>query len=220
MGQKVDPRWLRAWVTKSWASEWFAKTKAQSSEFFVQDIKMRNFVEKEFVRVWISKVVVRKTHNEWEVIIFTSKTAQILGKDGEKLKAFETKFAKKFGQWYKITLKEIRVPELSAKIIAEFAASQIEARMPYRKVGKSVLEKVMQKWATGVKIMIAGRLWGTDIARSEKFIEWRVSLQTFRADIDYHYTTAMTKYGIIGIKVWISKGEIFAKKGKTKTKEL
>ncbi|HMT27148.1 MAG TPA: 30S ribosomal protein S3, partial [Candidatus Absconditabacterales bacterium] len=141
-------------------------------------------------------------------------------KDGEKLKAFETKFAKKFGPGYKITLKEIRVPELSAKIIAEFAASQIEARMPYRKVGKSVLEKVMQKGATGVKIMIAGRLGGTDIARSEKFIEGRVSLQTFRADIDYHYTTAMTKYGIIGIKVWISKGEIFTKKGKAKSKEL
>lgn len=105
-------------------------------------------------------------------------------------------------------MKEIKVPELSAKIMAEFAAIQIEGRMPYRKIAKSVLQKVMEKGAQGVKFQIGGRLGGADISRAEKFIDGRLPLQTLRSDIDYHYTTALTKYGILGIKVWICKGDI------------
>lgn len=211
MWQKVDPRGLRVWVTKSRASERIAKNKAQSSDFFVEDINLRKEVELAFPRVGISKTVIRKTDKEWEVILFTAKAGVIMGKDWAKLKKFQDHLVKKYNKDYKVILKEIKLPELSAKIMAEFVATQIEWRIPFRKVAKNLLEKVMTKWASWIKVQIAWRLWWTDIARSEKFIEGRVPLQTLRADIDYHYTIAMTKYWVIWVKVWICKWEMFAK---------
>lgn len=211
MGQKIDPRGFRAGITKARSAEWFAKTKSQGAQFFVEDIKIRNLVEETFKRAGIAKVVIRKTDKEGEVIIFTAKPALILGKDGAKLEAFSTMLTKKFGREFKVALKDVRLPELSAKIMGEFAASQIEARMPFRRVAKSLLQKVMEKGAVGIKVQVSGRLGGVDLSRTEKFSEGRVSLQTLRSDIDYHYTTALTKYGIIGIKVWISKGDTLVK---------
>jgi len=211
MGQKVDPRGFRAGITKAWSSEWFAKSKSQSAQFFVEDIKIRNLVEDTFKRAGIAKTVIRKTDKEGEVIIFTAKPALILGKEGAKLDAFTKLLQKKFGREFKVALKDVRLPELSAKIMGEFAAQQIEARMPFRRVAKTLLQKVMEKGATGIKVQVSGRLGGVDLSRSEKFSEGRVSLQTLRSDIDYHYTTALTKYGIIGIKVRISKGDILVK---------
>lgn len=211
MGQKVHPGGFRAGITKAWSSEWFGKTKSQGAEFFVEDIKIRNLVEDTFKRAGIAKVVIRKTEKEGEVIIFTAKPAVILGKDGAKLDSFTKLLQKSFGREFKVALKDVKLPELSAKIMGEFAASQIEARMPFRRVAKTLLQKVMEKGATGIKVQVSGRLGGVDLSRSEKFSEGRVSLQTLRADIDYHYTTALTKYGIIGVKVWISKGDILVK---------
>ncbi len=205
MWQKANPIWMRVWIMKSWPSEWFAKTKQQSSDFFVEDIQIRNLVEKEFPRAWIAKVVIRKTDKECEVIIFSAKVWQLMGKDWEKIKNFEKKLANKFGKEFKVNLKDVRNPELSAKIMGEFIASQLENRMPYRKVAKNVMQKVMKKWAKGIKIQIWGRLNWADMARSEMFIDGRVSLQTFRNDIDYHYLQAMTKYWVLGVKVWIEK---------------
>jgi small subunit ribosomal protein S3 len=191
-----------------WVSEWFGKTRAQAAQFFVEDIKLREFVEVFYARVGISKTLIRKTEKECEIIIFTAKPAAILGKEGQKLKEFEAALLKKFKKQVKVQVKEIKVPELSAKIMSEFAAMQIEGRTPYRKVAKSILQKVMEKGAQGVKFQIGGRLAGADISRAEKFIDGRLPLQTLKADIDYHYTTALTKYGILGIKVWICKGEL------------
>ena len=191
---------MRVGIMKSRPSEWFAKTRRLSADFFVEDIKVRDFLEKKLARSGVAKVVIRKTLKEGEIILFASKVGVIMGKNGEKIKALEEELTKKFGKPFKITIKEVRTPELSAKI-----ASQLEARMPYRKVVKQVLSRVMEKGASGIKIQIGGRLGGTDIARSEKFIDGRVSLQTFRSDIDYHYLQAMTKYGVLGIKVWIEK---------------
>jgi small subunit ribosomal protein S3 len=131
----------------------------------------------------------------------------VIGKDGEKLEKFEKALKKAVGRAFKVTVKDVKVPELSAKIMAEFAAIQLENRMPYRRVAKSVLQKVMEKGAIGVKIQVGGRLGGVDLSRSEKFSDGRIPLQTIRADVDYHYTTALTKYGILGIKVWVCKGE-------------
>jgi small subunit ribosomal protein S3 len=178
---------------------------------FTQDIQIRHAVEAEFKRCGLAKVVIRKTDKECEVIIFTAKPALILGKEGKKLEEFQKKLIKKFGGEFKISLKDVRLPELSAKIMGEFAAQQLEARMPFRRGAKSILQKVMEKGATGVKVQVSGRLGGVDLSRSEKFSQGRVSLQTLRADIDYHVTTALTKYGILGIKIWISKGDIIAK---------
>ncbi len=211
MGQKADPRGLRVGVTKSRSSEWFAKTKRQWAQFFVQDIKVRNFVEDSYKRSGIAKIVIRQTDKECEIIIFTAKPALILGKEGKKLEEFQAKLVKKFGGEFKVVLKDVRLPELSAKIMGEYAASQLEARMPFRRVAKTILQKVMEKWAIGVKIQVSGRLGGVDLSRSEKFSQGRVSLQTLRSDIDYHVTTALTKYWILGIKIWISRWDIITK---------
>ena len=205
---------MRVGIMKSRPAEWFAKTRRISADFFVEDIKVRDYLDKKLARSGVAKVVIRKTLKEGEIIIFASKVGVIMGKNGEKIKALEEDLTKKFGKPFKITIKEVRVPELSAKIMAEYISSQLESRMPYRKVVKNVLSRVMEKGASG-------RLGGTDIARSEKFIDGRVSLQTFISDIDYHYMQAMTKYGVLGIKVWIEKGVLSGNKKKTrKTQNL
>lgn len=219
MGQKVDPRWFRIWVTKSWPCEWYAKSKKQSGIFVVEDIKLRNYVEKYYKNSWIAKVVIRKTDKEAEVIIFTAKPALLIGKEWKKLQDFQTDIEKRFEKKFKIIVKEIKVPEHSAKIMAEFAAEQLEKRVPYRRVAKSVMQKVMEKWWTWIKIQVWGRLWWVDLSRTEKFIDWRVPLQTLRSDIDYHYTTALTKYWILWIKVWIYKGDVYSKTSKAKSEK-
>jgi len=211
---------MRVGIIKSRPSEWFAKSKKQSWDFFVEDIKIRRLIEKVYPKSWIAKVVIRKTIAIGEIIIFTSKVGVIMGKDGIKIKEFESLLKKKFGKEFKVILKEVRVPELSAKIMAEFAATQIENRMPFRRVCKNIVQKVMEKWAEGVKIQVWWRLGGADIARTEKFSEWRVSLQTFRKDIDYHYCAAITKYGVIGIKVRVGKWTIYNNKKKKKVINL
>jgi small subunit ribosomal protein S3 len=204
-------------VTKSRSSEWFAKTRRQGAQFFVQDMQVRKFVEENYKRSGIAKIVIRKTDKECEIIIFTAKPALILGKEGKKLEDFQKKLVKKFGGEFKVVLKDVRLPELSAKIMGEFAAQQLEARMPFRRVAKTLLQKVMEKGATGIKVQISGRLGGVDLSRSEKFSQGRVSLQTLRSDIDYHVTTALTKYGILGIKIWISKGDVVTKSASSKS---
>ncbi len=209
MWQKVHPTGFRTGVTKSWQSEWFAKSKQDNKALFIEDIKVRTHVDAYYARKWVAKIVIRKTMQEGEIILFSSKPAVILGKDGITLKTLEDQLKAKFNKVFKVSVKEVRVPELSAKIMAEFVASQIEGRTPYRRVAKQLLDTVMQKWALGIKIQVGGRLNGADISRAEKFIKGRIPLQTLRADIDYWYTTAMTKYGILGIKVWICKGEVF-----------
>lgn len=211
MWQKVNPIGMRVGIVKSWPCEWFGKTKRAGADFFVEDIKIRNYVDTQFPRSGISKVVIRKTAKEGEIIVFTSKVGVLMGKNGAKIKEIEDSLKKQFDKDFKLTVKEVKNPELSAKIMAEFIASQLEARMPFRKVAKNVLQKVMEKGAQGVKIQIGGRLGGTDIARTEKFINGRVSLQTFRSDIDYCHLQAMTKYGVLGVKVWIQKGVLNTK---------
>ena len=207
---------MRVGIMKSWPSEWFAKTRRQGADFFIEDIKIRNFIDTSFPRAGISKVVIRKTQKEGEIILFATKVGVLMGKNGEKIKSVEKKLKDLFNKDFKINVKEVRVPELSARVMAEFIATQIENRMPYRKVIKNTVSKIMEKGADGVKVQIGGRLNGTDIARSEHFIDGRVSLQTFRSDIDYHYLQAMTKYGVLGIKVWIQKGTQYSSVKKNK----
>ncbi len=216
MWQKANPVGMRVGIVKSWPCEWFWKTRALGSDFFVEDIKIRKFIEKSFPKTGISKIVIRKTNKEGEIIIFTSKVGILMGKQGAKVKEFEDDLKKKFNKDFKVVIKEVRNPELSAKIMAEFICSQLEARMPYRKVAKNVIQKVMEKWAAGIKIQIWWRLWWTDIARTEKFIDWRVSLQTFRSDIDYCHLQAKTKYGVLWVRVRLQKGVLNTKSSNTK----
>lgn len=216
MWQKVNPVGMRVGIMKSWPAEWFAKNKKESADFFVEDIQIRRFIEEKYPKAGIAKVVIRKTWKEGELIIFTSKIGVLMWKQWEKIKEFEVALAKKFGKPFKVTIKEVKIPEFSAKVMAEFIAQQLEARMPYRKVAKNVIQKVMERWASGIKVQVGWRLGWTDIARTEKFIEGRVSLQTFRSDIDYYYLQAMTKYGVLGVKVWIEKWTVFIPKKKSK----
>ena len=138
---------MRVGIVKSWPCEWFGKTKRAGADFFVEDIKIRNYVDTQFPRSGISKVVIRKTAKEGEIIVFTSKVGVLMGKNGAKVKEFEDELKKRFDKEFKLTVKEVKNPELSAKIMAEFVASQLEARMPFRKVAKNVLQKVMEKGA-------------------------------------------------------------------------
>lgn len=220
MGQKVNPIGMRVGIVKSWPCEWFWKTKRGGADFFVEDIKMRDFIEKTFPRSGIAKVIIRKTLKEGEIIIFTSKIGVIMWKQWAKLKEFEDEIKAKFKKDIKVVIKEVKIPELSAKVMAEFMAQQLEARMPFRKVAKNVLQKIMEKWALGAKIQVGWRLGWTDIARTEKFIQGRVSLQTFRSDIDYFSLQAMTKYGVLGVKVWIEKWVLNNKASVQKKVEL
>ena len=212
MWQKVNPVWMRVGSMKSWPCEWFAKTKTQWADFFVEDIKIRNFIEKKYPQTGIAKVIIRKTQKECELIIFTSKVWVLMGKQWANIKDLETELERKFHKKFKVNVKEVKVPEFSAKVMAEFISNQLENRMPYRKVAKNVLQKVMQKWANWIKISVGWRLNWAEIARAEKFIDGRVSLQTFRSDIDYHYMQAMTKYGVLWVKVWIEKWTLYNKK--------
>ena len=212
MWQKVNPIWMRVGIMKSRPSEWFAKTKLQWADFFVEDIKIRNFIEKKYSQSGIAKIIIRKTSKECEVIIFANKVWVLMWKQWENIKDMENELNKKWGKKFIVSVKEVRVPEFSAKIMAEFISNQLENRIPYRKVAKNVLQKVTQKGANGIKISIGGRLNWADIARTEKFIDGRVSLQTFRSDIDYHEMQAMTKYWVLGVKVWIEKWTLYNKK--------
>lgn len=205
MWRKHQPIWMRVGITKWWFSERFGKSKKQAGSLFIRDIELRNYIDTFFGRASIAKVILRQAEDDVELIIFTAKPGLLMGKDGDKIKSFDASIKKKFNVSSVTTIKSVKIPELSAAVMAENMAMQLERRMPYRRVAKQILEKVREKWALGIKIQIAWRLWGSDMSRTEKFIDWRVPLQTFRADIDYKYTIAHTKYGVVGIKVWIAK---------------
>jgi len=212
MWQKVDPRGFRTGIVKGWISEYFAPTKAKSVKYMVQDLKVRNLTDKFYKYCGVSKVVFRKgetaENTKNDILIFTAKPALVLGKDGKKLEEYKVLLKKTFGEDFDVIVKELSKPESSAKVMADHVTQQLERRMPYRRVIKTVIEKVMSKWLKGIKIQIAWRLNGAEMARGETFKEGRIPLQTLRADVDYHYTTALTKYGILGIKVWIYKWDI------------
>jgi len=208
MWQKVDPRGFRTGVVKGWISEYFAPTKQKSVEYMVQDLKVRNLTDKFYKYCGVSKVVFRKGEGKNDILIFTAKPALVLGKDGKKLEEYKSLLKKTFKEEFDVIVKELSKPESSAKVMADHVTQQLERRMPYRRVIKSVIEKVVSKGIKWIKIQIAWRLNGAEMARGETFKEGRIPLQTLRADIDYHYTTALTKYGILGVKVWIYKWDI------------
>lgn len=212
MGQKSHPIGFRVWIYKSWTSEWIADSSTKSQSFFVEDIQARKMIEAFYKRSWIAKIVLRRNENAVEVLLFTWKVWLIMGKKGEKVQKIEKKLQQKFNKKYTISVKTIKTPETSARIMAEHIATKIEWRMPFRRVAKWALQQIMKKWVIGAKIQIKGRLWGVDIARTEKFSEGRIPLQTLRTDVDYYYEPSRTKYWVIWVKVWIAKENIYDKK--------
>ncbi|MFH1460974.1 MAG: 30S ribosomal protein S3 [Patescibacteria group bacterium] len=216
MGRKVHPFIFRIGSTNNWASRWFNKKNYRN--LLRQDIKLRSFIIKKLEKAGVSSVEIERSANSINVIVKTARPGLVIGRGGsgiEELKQEVKKIIQKDGSEstnleIRLEIEEVRQPNAQALIVAHDMASQIERRMPYRRVMKQTLEKIMQnKEAQGAKVMLKGRLNGAEIARKEWLKKGRLSLQTLRANIDYAQATAYTTYGTIGIKVWISKGEVF-----------
>jgi small subunit ribosomal protein S3 len=208
MGHKVNPISFRLQVNKNWKSRWFAT--ADYSKFLHEDLKIRKYInEKLGAKAGISKVEIERNANMVTVIIHTSRPGVIIGRGGAgatELKAGLTKLIE--SKIKDINIEEIRNAELDAQVMADAVAQQLEKRIAYKRAAKQILDKIMKAGAKGAKIMIGGRLNGADISRSQFFAEGKIPLATLRADIDYAQARAWTTYGILGVKVWIYKGEV------------
>lgn len=210
MGQKISPKSLRIGINKDWASRWFGGRKYLS--YLRDDLKVRTFLEKKLKNMGIDRIELERGTDVLNVIIYTSRPGFLIGRGGtgvEELKdALKNLLKKKIA--IRLEIQEIKNPEISAKIMAESVVEQIEKRIPYRRILKQTLAKIMaNKQNRGAKLMVGGRLDGAEIARSEHLAEGSLPLQTLRADIDFARGTAVTTYGTVGVKVWIYKGEKF-----------
>ena len=212
MGQKVNPHGLRVGVNKEWSSSWIANKK-EFSNYLIEDNKIRKYIFKKHAGNSISKVVIERTVNRLTVDIYTSKPGIVIGMKGagvEELKNDIAKISK--NKNISLNIKEVKNPDLDAELVAESIALQLEKRVSFRRAMKQAMQRVMKAGAVGCKIMVSGRLDGAEIARSEHYHEGRLPLHTIRADIDYAPYEAHTTFGVIGVKVWICKGEILKAK--------
>ncbi len=211
MGQKVNPHGLRVGVIKGWDAAWYAGKK-DFGALLIEDNKIRNFVKKKYYAFGISKVVIERPQGKVAVNIHTSKPGMIIGQKGAGVEALKKELTKLVdGKQIHINVMEVKRPDMDATLVAEGVAAQLEKRNSFRRTMKQAMGRVMRSGAKGVKIMVAGRLDGAEIARSEHYHEGSIPLQTLRADIDYGVATAHTTFGAIGIKVWVYKGEILPK---------
>ncbi len=210
MGQKVNPHGLRVGIIKDWSSKWYSNKKG-FSDLLIEDKKIRKYVKNKFYTSGISKVEIERAANRVKVTIYTAKPGMVIGKGGSGVDDLKKELEAMTGKNAFINIIEIKVPELDAQLVAENIASQLERRISFRRAMKQSLQRTMRSGAKGIKTMVAGRLGGAEIARSERYSEGTIPLQTLRADIDYGFAEANTTYGKIGVKVWIYKGEILAK---------
>jgi len=208
MGQKVHPTGIRLGIVKDWTSTWYADSKDYSN-FLHTDLKVREYLQKKLESASVSRIQIERPANNARVIIHTARPGIVIGKKGEDIDRLRVAISKMMGVPVQVSVEEIRKPELDATLVAQNIASQIERRIMFRRAMKRAVTNTMRIGAQGIKINVAGRLNGAEIARSEWYREGRVPLHTLRADIDYGVAEASTTYGIIGIKVWIFKGEIF-----------
>lgn len=210
MGQKVNPIIQRIGITKTWDSKWFA-SKKKYAKFIHQDFEIEDIINKELADSGIGRIEIQRNANKVSVIIHTAKPGTIIGKQGANVDVLRDKLKKVFNEDFVISIREIRKPAINARLLAESISAQISKRVSYRRACKMGIEKAMEAGAKGVKISVAGRLNGVEISRSEFFSQGKIPLHTFRANIDYATFNAKTEYGIIGVRVWIYKGEIFDK---------
>lgn len=211
MGQKVHPIGFRIGVNKDWQSHWFARGK-DYEKFLHEDLKIREYVRKRFKEAGISKVIVDRAADKLSVTIHTARPGMVIGRRGQEVESLRRELTQLVG--YKdinINVVEVRIPETDAELIAQNLAARIEQRVSHRRAMKRAVEMAMRMGAKGIKVWAKGRLAGAEIARKEWYLKGRVPLQTLRADIDYAEATAYTKYGTIGIKVWVYKGDILEK---------
>ena len=207
MGQKVNPIGFRMQVNRTWDSRWFADSK-EYGVLLLEDLRMREFVHKECLQAGISKVIIERPHRKCRVTIHTARPGVIIGKKGADIETLRKKLAAFTKSELHLNIVEVRKPELDSQLVAESITQQLERRVSFRRAMKRAVQNAMRMGALGIRVNVGGRLGGAEIARVEWYREGRVPLHTLRADIDYATHEAKTAYGIIGVKVWIFKGEI------------
>ncbi|RDC70890.1 30S ribosomal protein S3 [Rhodovulum sp. 12E13] len=207
MGHKVNPVGMRLQVNRTWDSRWYADTKDYGN-LLLEDVAIRDFIEKEAKQAGVSKIIIERPHRKCRVTIHTARPGVIIGKKGADIEVLRKKLAKMTDSELHLNIVEVRKPELDAALVADSIAQQLERRVSFRRAMKRAVQNAMRMGALGIRVNVAGRLGGAEIARTEWYREGRVPLHTLRADIDYALKEAKTPYGIIGVKVWIFKGEI------------
>ena len=209
MGQKVNPYGIRLGINKTWSSRWFSKN--EYTKLLHEDLKIKKYVGKKLKNASISKINIERAAKKLRLSIYSSRPGIIIGKKGADIETLKNDLSKMSNLEVFLDIKEVRKPEVEARLVAENIASQLEKRISFRRAMKKAVQSAMRLGAKGVKVVCSGRLGGAEIARTEKYHEGSVPLHTLRGDIDYATAEAETTYGICGIKVWINKGEILSK---------
>ena len=207
MGQKVHPIGIRLGIVKDWTSTWYADSD-QYADFLNLDLQTRDFIKDKLKHASVSRINIERPANNAAITIHTARPGIVIGKKGEDIERLRAEVSRKMGMPVHINIEEVRKPEIEAQLVAESVAQQLERRIMFRRAMKRAVGNAIRLGAQGIKIMVAGRLNGAEIARTEWYREGRVPLHTLRADIDYGVTEANTTYGVIGVKVWVFKGEI------------
>ena len=218
MGQKVNPIGLRLGINRTWDSIWFSK-KRDYGKFLIEDFKIREYVKKNVVNSGVSNVIIERTSKKCIISIYTSRPGFVIGKKGSDIDKIKKSLSKISSTEVSLNIKEVKKPELNAYLVAENIAQQLVKRIAFRKTMKRAMQSALRLGAKGIRICLSGRLAGNEIARTEWIREGSVPLHTFRADVDYAEAEALTTYGIIGVKVWIYKGELFTEKFKINNKD-
>lgn len=208
MGHKIHPIGFRLGIVKDWTSKWYANTK-DYADLLNKDLEVRAFLKKRLFQASVSRIQIDRPAKNAHITVHTARPGVVIGKKGEDIDALRNEVSRMMGIPVHISIEEIRKPELDAQLVAEGIAQQLERRIMFRRAMKRAVQTSMRLGALGVKVHVAGRLNGAEIARSEWTREGRVPLHTLRADIDYGFAEARTTYGVIGVKVWIFKGEVF-----------
>jgi len=215
MGQKVNPISLRLGINRGWDSVWFAKKK-EYGKFLIEDFKIREYIKKNIVNSGVSQVMIERTAKKCIVTIYTSRPGFVIGKKGSDVDKIKKNLSKISSSEVSLNIKEVKKPELNAFLVAENIAQQLVKRIAFRRTMKRAVQSALRLGAKGIRVCLSGRLGGNEIARTEWTREGSVPLHTFRAQVDYAEAEALTTYGIIGVKVWIYKGEVFLKNKKNK----
>jgi small subunit ribosomal protein S3 len=219
MGQKVNPIGFRLGINRSWDSIWYAK-KNDYSKFLIEDYKIRQYIRKNIINSGVSEIIIERSSKKCSVSIHTSRPGFVIGKKGADIEKIKSKISKITESEVYVNIKEIKKPELNAYLVSENIAQQLIKRIAYRRAMKRAMQSTMRLGAKGIKVCVSGRLAGNEIARSEWLREGSIPLHTLRANLDYAESEALTTYGIIGVKVWIYKGEIFEKEIENKHKKV
>jgi small subunit ribosomal protein S3 len=210
MGHKINPIGLRLGINRNWESRWFPNFKTAAANLG-EDYKIRTFLKKELYYAGVANIIIERTVKRLRVTIVAARPGIIIGKKGADIEKLKTNLQKLIGKSISVNIKEEKKPNVSAQLVAENVGTQLERRVAFRRAMKKVMQNAQRSGAKGIKVAVAGRLGGAEMARTEWYLEGRVPLHTLRAKIDYGFAEAHTTYGIIGVKVWIFKGEVLTK---------